>query len=80
MLQQTPREQVAPLVARAAGLTRREQQIAVLALQRLSATDIAKRFLISPHTVHDHLKSVFDKLDLHSRGDLADTLYLSAAR
>lgn len=36
-----------------------------------SNADIAKILVISPHTVNDHTKNIYRKLDVHSRLELA---------
>ncbi len=66
---------IAGLVALAYGLSPREQEL-VLALARGESTAaIAERLFISPHTVRDHLKSVFDKTDVSSRSELLARLF-----
>lgn len=58
------------LFARAYALSAREEEI-VLELSRGADTaDIAARLFLSPWTVQDHLKSVFDKTGVRTRGAL----------
>lgn len=70
--------QLAPLAMVAAGLTARERQIAALALTGLPNTQIAAEASISPYTVQDHLRSVFRKLAVTGRHQLAARLYSSS--
>jgi DNA-binding CsgD family transcriptional regulator len=65
-----PRE-LFPLLARAYQLTAREEQVVQRVLLGDSTRQIAQRLRISAHTVQDHLKSVFDKTGVRSRGELA---------
>jgi DNA-binding CsgD family transcriptional regulator len=66
---------VAPLLLEAYGLTAREREVAQLTLRGASAVQAASLLSISPHTVNDHLKAVFDKTGARSRGELSATLF-----
>jgi len=52
-------------------LTSTERKVVDLVAQRLSNPEVAERLFISRHTVESHLKSVYRKLRLSSRLDLA---------
>ena len=69
----TPRETF-DLLCRVYALSPREREIVSLLVDGLDTKAIAKRLLISPHTVQDHLKSVFSKVGIHSRRELLATL------
>ena len=55
-------------------LTDREKQVARLAAQGKRNADIARELVVSERTVGNHLQSVFDKLGIHSRGELKHIL------
>jgi DNA-binding CsgD family transcriptional regulator/tetratricopeptide (TPR) repeat protein len=56
----------------AAGLTGRETEIARMVAARKSNKDIGAALKISSRTVSTHLSNIFLKLDVASRGELAD--------
>ena len=58
-------------------LTAQERQIAQLARDGLSNPEIGARLFLSPRTVEWHLRKVFSKLGIHSRGELANALPVS---
>jgi DNA-binding CsgD family transcriptional regulator len=66
---------VAPLLLKAYGLTPREQQVTQLMLRGATTTQAAQRLAISPHTVNDHLKSIFEKTGARTRGELSAMLF-----
>ncbi|QNP75094.1 helix-turn-helix transcriptional regulator [Streptomyces roseirectus] len=52
-------------------LTSAESAVADLTSQGLTNTEVGKRLFISPHTVAHHLRSIFRKLNISSRVQLA---------
>jgi DNA-binding CsgD family transcriptional regulator len=66
---------VAPLMLKAYGLTPREQDVAQLALRGATTAQAAQRLAISPYTVGDHMKSIFEKTGARTRGELSATLF-----
>jgi two-component system, NarL family, nitrate/nitrite response regulator NarL len=58
-------------VRRQFGLTPREREMIGAIVEGLSNADIAKRFSISENTVKHHLTSIFDKLGVSNRLELA---------
>jgi DNA-binding CsgD family transcriptional regulator len=63
-----------PLLLSAYGLSPREGDVAKLVLRGTSTRAISSTLHITPHTVQDHLKAVFDKVGVHSRRDLVGQL------
>ncbi|MFH9574411.1 LuxR C-terminal-related transcriptional regulator [Streptomyces sp. NPDC017454] len=66
---------LAVLVAEAYGLTSREFQITQLVARGTTTAEIATTLTISPHTVRDHLKTIFNKACVSSRGELVARLF-----
>jgi len=53
-----------------ASLSRRENEVLMLLLQGHRSNDIAETLYISRHTVRNHIRSIFKKLDVHSQLEL----------
>lgn len=51
-------------------LSTREQQVLERLVAGERAPEIAKSLYLSPHTVRNHLKAIFQKLDVHSQVEL----------
>ena len=67
--------ELARLIADAYDLTEREREITQLVAQGLPTDAIARRLLLSPYTVQDHLKAIFGKTGCSSRGELVARLF-----
>ncbi len=67
--------ELAPLILLAYGLTRREAEVAQLALQGRPNKVLARELHISENTVEDHLKAVFAKIGVGSRGELTARVF-----
>jgi DNA-binding CsgD family transcriptional regulator len=67
--------EIAPMMMQAYQLTKREGEITQCILRGWSTTEIAARLYISPNTVQDHLKAIFEKVDVSSRGELAARIF-----
>lgn len=67
---------LADLIARAHGLSGREREVTALTLRGLSTREMATFLMVSPYTIQDHLKSIFDKVGVRSRRELAAQLFV----
>lgn len=68
---------IASLLMSVYGMTEREKDVTRLVLQGHSTAEIADRMVVSPHTVQQHLKSIFDKTGVRSRRDLVGKVFFS---
>ena len=51
-------------------LTDRERQILELMVRGKTIKSVADFLMLSPHTVHDHVKRIYKKLEVHNRAEL----------
>ncbi len=56
------------------GLTQREREVALLVADGLRSREVAERLGIAAQTVKSHLKTIFDKLGVRNRVELARRL------
>lgn len=66
---------IAPLILSAHELTPREAEITQLVLRGHSTAEIADGLCLTPNTVQDYLKSIFDKLGVRSRRELVGRIF-----
>jgi DNA-binding CsgD family transcriptional regulator len=67
--------EIAPLIVEAYGMTERERDIVGRIVQGLSTNEIAETLYLSPYTVQDHLKAVFQKVGVNSRRELVAQMF-----
>lgn len=50
------------------GLSRRERDVLELMVSGMTKRDMAQRLSLSPHTIDQHVRRIYSKLDVHTRG------------
>lgn len=75
MIERARPVQIAPLLIRAYGLSERETDVVTGVLQGRSTEQIAQATYLSPYTVQDYLKSVFEKTGVRSRRELVARIF-----
>jgi DNA-binding CsgD family transcriptional regulator len=56
-------------------LTKREGEITRLVLRGLSTAEVSGELYITPNTVRDHFKAIFDKVGVRSRRELVGQVF-----
>ena len=67
--------EVAPLIVEAYGLTPREVDVTSALARGLSTNEIAASLHLSRYTVQDHLKAVYEKVGVSTRGELVARMF-----
>lgn len=67
--------EIAPIIVEAYALTPREQDIISGVARGLGTAEMARELYLSTHTVRDHVKSIFAKLGVSTRGELVAKLF-----
>ncbi|MDP9474942.1 MAG: LuxR C-terminal-related transcriptional regulator [Actinomycetota bacterium] len=75
IIEPTKPEELLPFSMSAYGLSPREEELAKLVVRGLSTARISRTLFISEHTVNNHLRSVFEKVGVRSRGELVKRLF-----
>ena len=67
--------EIAPIIIEAYSLTPREREVVGALARGDSTSEIAATLYLSPHTVKDHIKTVFEKVEVSSRTELVAKLF-----
>ncbi len=76
VLERAPSPQATALRLEAHGVTEREREVAALLARGLTNVAIAERLVLSPYTVQDHIRSLFEKTGVGSRQELVARVFL----
>ncbi len=76
VLERTASPQTTAVRLEADGVTPRERETAVLLARGLTNAEIAEALVLSPYTVQDHIKSLFEKTGVSSRQELVARIFL----
>jgi len=67
--------EIAPLIVDAYGLTKREGEISAVESPRMTRCVVSSELYITPNTVRDRFKAIFDKVGVRSRRELVGQVF-----
>ncbi len=77
VIKTNPENEAAPLRLETFALSPREREIAALIAQDLDTASIAERLFISPWTIQDHCKAIFEKTATHTRREFRALVFFN---
>ena len=75
MIEPAHSDEIAPIIVEAYALTPREQQVTQLIARGATTAEIAASLYLSPHTVRDYVKTIFEKVRVSTRGELVAKIF-----
>jgi DNA-binding CsgD family transcriptional regulator len=75
VIEPASRVELEPVIALGYALTPREAQTLTLLLRGLPSKAIAASLHVTTHTANDHIKAIFTKTGVRSRGELMATVF-----
>jgi DNA-binding CsgD family transcriptional regulator len=75
VIEPASRAELEPVIVAGYGLTAREAQIMTLMLRGLRAKKIAATLRVTTNTANDHIKAIYAKTGVGSRGELMATIF-----
>jgi len=76
VLERSATEPATALALETQGVTEREREVAMLLARGLTNPEIAAALVLSPYTVQDHIKSLFEKTGVGSRQELVARVFI----
>jgi DNA-binding CsgD family transcriptional regulator len=75
VIEPASRAELEPVIAAGYLLTRREAETMTLVLRGLPTKSIARTLRVTTNTANDHIKAIFEKTGVSSRGELMATVF-----